>query len=149
MSYGLNGASIDYTRIKTIRIADFQNLAPIVYPPLAQSFTEDLRQRFQTRTRLSATTKQGDLNIEGEIVGYDLTAEAVQEDAFAAYTRLTIRVMVRYTNMVDEKESFEREFSAFSTFDSSKMLTDVQDALCKELSEDIINQIFNATVENW
>lgn len=150
VSYRLNGASIDYTRIKTIRIADFQNLAPIVYPPFAQNFTEDLRQRFQTRTRLSAvTTGQGDLNIEGEIVGYDLTAEAVQEDAFAARTRLTVRIMVRYTNTVDEKDSFEREFSAFSTFDSSQMLTDVQDALCKELSEDIINQIFNATVENW
>lgn len=148
-SYKFNGASIDYTRIKTIHISDFQNLAPIVYPPLAQKFSEDLRHRFQTRTRLTQVDNIGDLNIEGEIVGYDLTAEAVQEDAYAARTKLTMRVMVRYTNTVDEKESFEREFTSFSTFDSNKMFNEVQDALCAEMVEDIINQIFNATVENW
>lgn len=82
-------------------------------------------------------------------MGYDLTAEAVQADAYAARTKLTMKVNVRYTNNVDEDESFEREFTSFTTFDSSQMFTDVQDALIEDLVEDIINQIFNATVENW
>lgn len=149
ISYSLNGASIDYSRIKTINISDFQNLAPIVYPPLAQKFSEDLKDRFQKQTRLTQTTRIGDLNIEGEIVGYDLAAEAVQADAYAARTKLTMRVNVRYTNTVDEKESFEREFTSFAAFDSSQMFTDVQDQLVEDLTKDIINQIFNATVENW
>ncbi|MBR8702674.1 LPS assembly lipoprotein LptE [Porphyromonas levii] len=149
VSYSLNGASIDYTRVKTINIADFQNLAPIVYPPLAQKLSEDLKDRFQKQTRLSQTTKIGDLNIEGEIVGYDLAAEAVQADAYAARTKLTMRVNVRYNNTVDEKESFEREFTSFVSFDSSQMFTNVQDQLVEDLTKDIINQIFNATVENW
>lgn len=149
VSYSLNGASIDYTRIKTINISDFQNIAPIVYPPLAQKFSEDLKDRFQKQTRLSQTSRIGDLNIEGEIVGYDLAAEAVQADAYAARTKLTMRVNVRYTNTVDEKESFEREFSSFVSFDSSQMFTNVQDQLVEDLTKDIINQIFNATVENW
>lgn len=149
VSYQLNGASIDYTRIQTIHINDFTNLALNVYPPLAQKFSEDLKQRFQTRTRLVQTSQAGDLNIEGEIVGYDLTAEAVQADAYAARTRLTMRVNVRYTNTVDEDESFEKEFTSFATFDSSQMFTDVQDKLVADLCEDLINQIFNATVENW
>lgn len=149
ISYRLNGASIDYTKIKTISIDDFQNLAPTVYPPLAQRFTEDLKDRFQRQTRLQSVATSGDLAIEGEIVGYDLSAEAVQENAFAAKTRLTLRINVRYTNKVNEDESFEREFSSFGTFDSSQMFVDVQDQLCEELTKDIINQIFNATVENW
>lgn len=149
VSYSLNGASIDYTRVKTINIGDFQNLAPIVYPPLAQKFSEDLKYRFQTRTRLTQVSQMGDLNIEGEIVGYDLTAEAVQADAYAARTKLTMRVNVRFTNMVDEEESFEREFTSFVSFDSSQMFNDVQDSLIEDLTEDLINQIFNATVENW
>lgn len=149
VSYSLNGASIDYTRIKTINISDFQNIAPIVYPPLAQKLSEDLKDRFQKQTRLSQTSRIGDLNIEGEIVGYDLAAEAVQADAYAARTKLTMRVNVRYTNTVDEKESFEREFSSFVSFDSSQMFTNVQDQLVEDLTKDIINQIFNATVENW
>lgn len=149
IKYSLNGASIDYTKIKTVSIADFQNLAPTVYPPLAQRFTEDLKDRFQRQTRLRDIPTNGDLSIEGEIVGYDLSAEAVQENAFAAKTRLTLRVNVRFTNKVNEEESFEREFTSFGTFDSSQMFVDVQDQLCQELTKDIINQIFNATVENW
>lgn len=149
VSYSLNGASIDYTRIKTINITDFQNIAPIVYPPLAQKLSEDLRDRFQKQTRLTQTTRIGDINIEGEIVGYDLAAEAVQADAYAARTKLTMRVNVRYTNTVDDKESFEREFTSFVSFDSSQMFTNVQDQLVEDLTKDIINQIFNATVENW
>ena len=73
----------------------------------------------------------------------------VQENAFAAKTRLTLRINVRFTNKVNEEESFEREFTSFGTFDSSQMFVDVQDQLCQELTKDIINQIFNATVENW
>lgn len=149
VSYSLNGASIDYTRIKTINITDFQNIAPIVYPPLAQKLSEDLRDRFQKQTRLTQTPRIGDINIEGEIVGYDLAAEAVQADAYAARTKLTMRVNVRYTNTVDDKESFEREFTSFVSFDSSQMFTNVQDQLVEDLTKDIINQIFNATVENW
>lgn len=149
IAYRLNGASIDYTRVKTISIDDFQNLAPTVYPPLAQRFSEDLKHRFETRTRLSQVSGQGDLNIEGEITGYDLTAEAVQENALAAKTKLTITINVRFTNLVDEEESFERQFTSFETFDSSLMLTDVQDELVARMTEDLINQIFNATVENW
>ena len=149
VKYSLNGASIDYTKIKTVSITDFQNLAPTVYPPLAQRFTEDLKDRFQRQTRLRDIPTNGDLSIEGEIVGYDLSAEAVQENAFAAKTRLTLRINVRFTNKVNEEESFEREFTSFGTFDSSQMFVDVQDQLCEELTKDIINQIFNATVENW
>ena len=149
VKYSLNGASIDYTKIKTVSIADFQNLAPTVYPPLAQRFTEDLKDRFQRQTRLRDIPTNGDLSIEGEIVGYDLSAEAVQENAFAAKTRLTLRINVRFTNKVNEEESFEREFTSFGTFDSSQMFVVVQDQLCQELTKDIINQIFNATVENW
>lgn len=149
IKYSLNGASIDYTKIKTISITDFQNLAPTVYPPLAQRFTEDLKDRFRRQTRLRDIPTNGDLSIEGEIVGYDLSAEAVQENAFAAKTRLTLRINVRFTNKVNEEENFEREFTSFGTFDSSQMFVDVQDQLCEELTKDIINQIFNATVENW
>lgn len=149
VKYSLNGASIDYTKIKTVSITDFQNLAPTVYPPLAQRFTEDLKDRFQRQTRLRDIPTNGDLSIEGEIVGYDLSAEAVQENAFAAKTLLTLRINVRFTNKVNEEENFEREFTSFGTFDSSQMFVDVQDQLCEELTKDIINQIFNATVENW
>ncbi|WP_081966380.1 LptE family protein [Porphyromonas sp. COT-108 OH1349] len=148
-SYKLSGTSIDYTKIKSISIKDFGNLAPTVYPPLATRFSEELRDQFQKRTRLTQNKDRGDLELEGEIVGYDLTAEAIQENAYAAKTRLTMRVKVRYVNNKEEKKSFEKEFTAYASFDSGLMFNDVQDALVDDISKDIINQIFNATVEDW
>ena len=38
---------------------------------------------------------------------------------------------------------------AFQTYDSSKLLTEVQDELISLMVKDITEQIFNATVANW
>ncbi|MBQ3680359.1 MAG: hypothetical protein II927_03360, partial [Paludibacteraceae bacterium] len=38
VSYKFNGASIDYTKTKTITIRSFTNNAPLVYPALAPMF---------------------------------------------------------------------------------------------------------------
>ena len=95
ISYTPNGASIDYTKVKTITIKDFPNQAPMVYPPLAQQFTEGLKDIYVRQTRLSLVNNNGDLELEGEITGYDLAAMAVQEDALSSRTKLTITVKVR------------------------------------------------------
>ncbi|MGL4491726.1 MAG: hypothetical protein ACRCT5_02655, partial [Tannerellaceae bacterium] len=50
ISYKFNGASIDYTKIKTITIKEFPNQAPLVYPPLSQMFSEALIDIFTTQT---------------------------------------------------------------------------------------------------
>ena len=149
ISYTFNGASIDYTKVKTITIKDFPNQAPMVYPPLAQQFTEGLKDIYVRQTRLSMVRDNGDLEIEGEITGYDLAALAVQEDALSSRTKLTITVKVRYTNRTNSEEDFEQSFSAYREFDSSRMLQDVQDELCMEIIEELADQIYNATVANW
>ena len=98
ISYKFNGASIDYTKVKTITIKDFPNQAPLVYPPLSQKFTEALKDIYIRQTRLQLVGSNGDLDLEGEITGYDLTPMAVKEDAYASQTKLTITVRVRYAN---------------------------------------------------
>ncbi|HJA87248.1 MAG TPA: hypothetical protein H9778_00915 [Candidatus Parabacteroides intestinavium] len=149
ISYTPNGASIDYTKVKTITIKDFPNQAPMVYPPLAQQFTEGLKDIYVRQTRLSLVNNNGDLELEGEITGYDLAAMAVQEDALSSRTKLTITVKVRYANRTNAEEDFEQSFSAYREFDSSRMLQDVQDELCTEIIEELADQIYNATVANW
>ena len=44
ISYKFNGASVDYTKTKTISIAEFPNTAELVYAPLSSEFTEKLRE---------------------------------------------------------------------------------------------------------
>jgi len=149
ISYKLNGASIDYARVKTISIQEFPNQAPYVYPPLSQSFTEGLKEKFITQTKLKMKPREGDLQIEGEIVGWELTPMAQKADGYASETKLTITVNVRFTNTTNEKEDFEQKFSAFRQFSATSMLEDVQDTLLEEISKEISEAIFNKTVANW
>lgn len=149
ISYKMNGASIDYTKTKTVSIADFPIKAPLVYAPLQYSFTEGMKNIFQTQTRLRYVKQNGDLQFDGEITGYDLTPQAVKADAFASETRLTIRVRVKFTNNNNPKYNFDQTFSAFRDFPSNKMLNEVQDALIKEIVDELTDNIYNASVSNW
>jgi len=149
VSYKLNGASIDYARVKTISIQEFPNQAPYVYPPLSQAFTEGLKEKFITQTKLKMKPKEGDLQIEGEIVGWELTPMAQRADGYASETKLTITVNVRFTNTTNDKEDFEQKFSAFRQFPATSMLEDVQDALLEDINKEISEAIFNKTVANW
>ncbi len=149
ISYKFNGASIDYTKIKTISIKDFPNQAALVYPQLSQEFTEALKDIYVRQTRLEMVNDNGDLDLEGEITGYELTPMAVKEDAWSSQTKLTVTIRVRYSNRVNPDEDFEQTFSAYREFDSTRMLQDVQDELCTEIIEELTDQIYNATVANW
>ncbi len=149
ISYTFNNATIDYSKIKSVTIKEFPNQAALVYPPLSQMLTEGIKDRFTRQTKLQLTPANGDLDLEGEIVGYDLAPLAVREDAYASQTRLTISIRVRYENRVTPDDDFEQTFSAYREFDANRMLTDVQDELCTEIIKELVDQIYNATVANW
>ena len=89
------------------------------------------------------------LQIDGEITGYNQYNQAVSADGYSSETKLTITVNVRFVNNTNHAEDFEQQFSAFRTYDSSQLLTAVQDGLIAEMSKEITDQIFNATVANW
>ena len=149
ISYKFNGASIDYTKVKTITIKDFPNQAPLVYPQLSQEFTEALKDIYIRQTRLQLVNDNGDLELEGEITGYQLTPMAVKEDAWSSQTKLTITVRVRYSNRTNPDEDFEQTFSAYQEFDATRMLQDVEPEYVPLIIEEIVDQIYNATVANW
>ncbi len=149
ISYKFNGASIDYSTTKTIAIADFPNNAALVHPPLSNQLSEEIRDLFIRQTRLTVERKSGDLELEGEIIGYELTPMGIGADGFSAETKLTMTIRVRYTNNVNPDDSFERTYSAYQTFDSKQMLTDVQDALCETMVKELAENIYNDTVAKW
>jgi|YelNatPaOPRAMG01_1025707.scaffolds.fasta_scaffold00634_31 hypothetical protein len=149
ISYKFNGSSIDYSKIKTITIANFPNNAPLVYPPLAQNFNDALQNIFAQRTRLQPVSRNGDLQIDGEITGYDLTPLAIQTSGLAGETRLTLTIKVHFVNTKNEKENFDTSFSASQTFSSSLMLNQVQDQLLEVMIKELVEDIYNQTVAKW
>lgn len=149
-SYKLNGSALNYDIYKTIYISEFPIRAALVYPPLQQTFENDLMDNVTRQTRLRLTnTPNADLEMSGEITGYNLSPQAVGTDAYATKTRLTISVRVKYTDHRNEANSLDQTFSAYRDFDASEMLTDVQDQLCEEISDELCDLIFNATLGNW
>jgi hypothetical protein len=74
---------------------------------------------------------------------------AITSNASSAETRLTLKIRVRYTNNTNHEEDYERTYSAYRNFDSSQLITDVQDQLIEELVEEICEHIYNDTVANW
>lgn len=149
ISYKFNGANIDYSKTRSISIADFPNNAAMVNPALSNALSDGIRDLFQRQTRLQILRKGGDLEIEGEIIGYDLMAMSISADSYSAETKLTIRVQVRFTNNINPEESFEKTYTAYQTFDSSRMLSDVQDELCATMITELAESIYNDTVAKW
>jgi hypothetical protein len=149
ISYSLSGASVDYTVTRTVSISDFPNQAASVYPTLSQTFTEALKDIYVRRTKLQLTSATGDLDLEGEIIGYETAPMAVREDNYSSMTKLTLTIRVRFANRAKPEKDFEQSFSAYREFDSNRMLQDVQDELNEELIKEIVDQIYNITVADW
>ena len=150
ISYKFNGASIDYSKIKTISIALFPNESPeYINPTLSQQFTEGLKDFYQRQTRLRLVPEDGDLQLEGEITGYKFTPQAIKADATAAQTRLQVSVKVRFYNNKDSEQDFESTFSAYGDFDSMLSQNDAETDLLPEILDQIYESIFNKSVANW
>jgi len=148
--YTLNGASIDYNVYKTISIGEFPIRAALVYPPLQSLFENRITDMIAQQTRLRVVDgRNTDLHMEGEITNYQLSPQAVGDDAYATQTRLTITVKVRYTDNKNQALSKDLSFSAYRDFSSSELLVDVQDELCDQISKDLADLIFNATLGDW
>jgi len=149
VSITMNGSVLDYNIYKTIRVSDFPIRTALVYPPLQQTFENTLLDYIAKNTRLQTTEGASDLELEGEITGYNLTPQAVTEDAYASMTRLTITVRLMYIVNRQENKDIDQSFSAYRDFPATEMLTDVQDQLCEEITKELVDLIFNATLGNW
>ena len=149
VSYKFNGASIDYTKIKTIQIADFPIRSAYVWGPMGPQFNNELKDQFTGHTRLALVRRNGDLKLEGEIIRYEQRNKSVSSEGYSAQTELSMTVNVRFTNNVNHNDDFEQQFTASQSYDSSLSLNSVQDELVTKTIKDICDQIFNACVANW
>ncbi|MBQ4036444.1 MAG: LptE family protein [Paludibacteraceae bacterium] len=149
VSYKFNGTSIDYTKIKTISVTDFPNQASLVYPSLAPNFNEKLKDEYSSKTRLKLVPRDGDLQVSGEIVNYELIQIGVNTAGTSTKTKLQITLNVRFVNKQNPSENFEQRFSSYQEFSNEQTINQVQDELNEQIIEDLVNQIFNRTVANW
>ena len=125
VSYKLNGASIDYSKTKTIEIAEFPIRSSYVWGPMGPMFNNKLKDMFADHTRLQQVKRNGDLVLSGEITQYSQRNKSVS------------------------KEDFEKQFTASQSYATTQSLNSVQEQLVSQMCDDLINQIFNAALANW
>ncbi len=150
--YSFTGVAIT---AETLSIQNFYNDADGGPPDLAQQFTNRLTDYYQANTNLTLVQENGELQLEGAVSGYRLSPVAPSAatgdfDDTAALTRLTITVKATYINTEDDSFNFEnKSFSFYSDFDNSQNLTAIESQLIDEIYDQIILDIFNASVANW
>ena len=135
---------------KTFQVNYFQNNAPLVEPGIERTFTLELQDIIQSQTNLNLVSQGGELLYEGEIVDYRITPMTATADQRAAQNRLTITVMVRFTNRNKEDDNFEKRFSFFYDFDANQQLVGSQLTTALDvIFERITQDIFNESLAKW
>lgn len=136
---GARTYSVDYFKSQTSQAS----------PTVALNFTEALKDLIQRQSTLKLVDEDGELRYSGAIVDYRVQPISVQGDETTSRNRLTVTVQVRYTNTVDKELSFDRSFSKFADYDSSSDLLTVEEDLMSQINEQLLQEIFNASLGNW
>ena len=154
--YSFTGASIS-PEVKTISFQNFFNNSPLGPSNMSVLFNEKIQDYFERNTSLTIVNENGDLEIEGSIEDFSLspvapTAEGGRNSQFfTGLTRLTIRVNATYLNKFDDQFNYEnKSFSFYKDFnqDTEELSSNEQEFL-EEIFDQIILDIFNASVANW
>ena len=153
--YTFSGASIS-PDVKTISIQNFPNEAPLGPATMSVTFTENIKDYFQQNTNLALVDDNGDLQIEGYISDYRITPVAASASSsgngpdYSSLSRITITVFASYINTKDDEFDFEKSFSFFVDYDQNTTdLASSEEQFVEEIFDQIIFDIFNASVANW
>ncbi|UFH47728.1 LPS assembly lipoprotein LptE [Flavobacterium galactosidilyticum] len=135
---------------KTFQVGFFQNNAELIEPGIDRRFTLELQDLIQNQTNLNLVKNGADLSYEGEIVDYRISPMTATADQRAAQNRLTIRIIVRFTNKKTEKDDFEKSFSFFYDYPAEQQLTGATlNSALKDIFERITQDIFNESLAKW
>jgi hypothetical protein len=133
----------------SVSVELFESNAALCPPAYPQQITEALRDKFLSTTRLNVVSAGGDLQFRANIVNYTINPSAVGGNETAALTRLTVAIMLEYENSIEPDKNFKRGFSRFADFDASQPLSAVESSLLLEITDQLIQDIFNQAFLDW
>ncbi|MBS1935372.1 MAG: hypothetical protein JST96_15335 [Bacteroidetes bacterium] len=147
--YTFKDVSIDYTKIKTIKIGFFENKARYVDPQFSPQLTDKLRQKINNQTKLTQVqTDDANIDIGGYVSDFSVSTSGVSNQQ-ASTNRLSVTIHLIYKNRVDDKQSKETDITRNFDFSSSLTLTDAEPQLLPTIISNMTDEIFNAIFSNW
>ncbi len=147
--YSFSGTSIR-PDVHTITIEPVMNNAMKVNPSLANNLSEALKDKFKKLTSLEQVEMDGDLLLVVTVESYDVKAQGIAKDETPAQNRLTVTCKATFENVKHPEESFEKKsFAAYQDYDADLTLDEVEESLCDQIIETLVEDIFNASVAQW
>jgi len=140
--------------MKTVNVAFFENNAPLVVSNLSLTFTEALKARIRTTTRLSIVNGEGDANMSGAITDYRSSPVSIQAPSnnappIAGAQALTLAIRVKFDFPADKTKSISFDQTFSKSINYSGNLASQEQALLQTLTSQIIDDIFNKAFNNW
>ena len=132
----------------TFSVQDFEPAHPLVSTNTAQALSEALRDRVQRQSTLRLV-EEGELTFSARVVGWEVRPVNVQGDETAGANRVTVSIVLNYTNTLDESLSTERTFSRYVDLPSDQDVFTQEEVIVEELGDLLSQDMFNATLGNW
>ncbi len=146
--YSFRDVSIDYNKIKTIKVNYFENKARYVNPQLSSRLTDAFIQKVSSETKLTQISgDNANYQITGTITGYDVTTSGISNNTTSQNT-LTVSVHITLNNTVDNKIQ-DFDVSRAFPFASTLSLTEAEPSLMNDILKSLTDDIFNKVFSNW
>ncbi|MCB9261435.1 MAG: LptE family protein [Flavobacteriales bacterium] len=146
--YSFKGVSIP-AEIESFSVDFIENNASIVNPALSPMITNKLRDQFLRQTKLKMVGENGDYAFSGYISDYQVKAMGSSTTTGATQNQLSITVHIKLVSEKAPSNAFETNFTKTESFDASKNLSDVESELIETISDNLVQEIFNKSANNW
>jgi hypothetical protein len=105
----------------------------------------------QNNTRLSLATKLSDaeVQIEGQILNYQVSPIAIENGDNASKNRLSLSVQFIINTTLPEEQAITLTSNRFADFEATTNLSSVENELLENITEQIVQDLINKLMSNW
>jgi hypothetical protein len=135
--------------VKSFSVENFALIDQAAPNDLNQTFSEELRLKVRQESRLTENNENPDIIFSGTVSRYRVEFAAPDANNTASLNRLTIEVKIKYENLIDEEDTWEKTYSDFEDYDSNGNLQQLQDGLIDVIVDDILERAFNDAFTDW
>ena len=145
--YSFQGISIP-VEVNTFYVENFEDRTGEMPPGFNEDFSESLADKVRNNTRLRIDNANPDVTFTGAITQFTVRAEDPNSQTGTALNRLYLTMEVTYYNSKTEEEK-KKKYDEIEDFGADQDFIDVQEDLLDEISERIIERVFNDSFTNW
>ena len=143
--------------METFYVAEFENTTSNVVPTLATDFAQKLVDKIRTEGKLIPTEYEPHVEFSGAITTFRVSSVAPEEGQTTAFNRLDIGVRIDFKNNLegdvanenDPTKQWSQTFTFFEDYAADVNLLDVQDELINNITDQIVEDIFNKAFTDW